>query len=460
MRGHFLGTYIDWQPNVTMSDDFQQGKNIADRVSILYPQNRSIVGPGIRSAYRYLATSFTTRPKYIKASTGSKFGTWEVPQSWELNRAKITCIQTGKTILDSEDSNLHVWSHSMPVNKIVSKSELENHMRSNPELPDAIPYVTAYYSKTWGFSIEHNKLSQMCSGDFHVSIESKLEDKYLEIMEVVIPGKSRTEVFFSTYLCHPSMVVNELIAPSLAAELIKWLENRDNLYTYRFVFLPETIGSIIYSKKFLRNSRRRILHAFNLTCLGGSDEWNVLPTKNGDTYTDVVTEFFMKNKGLLFKKHAFESRGSDERQYSNPNIMLPILSVMRSKYHCFPEYHTSLDDLRFNLIDRHQETFNFYKDLISFIELDQLLSSSELGEPFLNGIFHVDDLGGQKHKQAPEKGDLLNFLIHCDNSTFVEVMNRTQIPLDFGIKLMSLAMKHSLIYRAPIKPKMLKEVQI
>jgi aminopeptidase-like protein len=440
--------------------NFQEGIEVAKRVSILYPQNRSIVGPGIKRAFQYLASTFTSRPEYLKFRTGSTFGTWRVPQAWELHQASITCNTTGKTIITSKDSNLHVWSHSIPIDLVISRKELDNHVRTNPELPEAIPYVTAYYSSTWGFSLQHNKLLQMCSGNFHVKIESDLWDDSLEIMEVVIPGRSKTEVFFSTYLCHPSMVVNELIAPSLAAELIKWLEKRENIYTYRFVFLPETIGSVIYSKKFLRNSKRRILHAFNLTCLGGSDEWNVLPTKKGNTYTDFVTKTFMLDRGMNFTTHNFKSRGSDERQYSNPNIELPILSIMRSKYHNFPEYHTSLDDLRFNLPERHQETFDFYIDLIQFIEADQQISCKDVGEPFLNGIFRNNDLGGQKHKEAANKNDLLDFLIQCDSSSFAEIIARTEMSIELGMELLTLCLKHNLIECEPLKPKKLREMQI
>jgi aminopeptidase-like protein len=426
----------------------------------LFPQNRSIVGEGIKMGYRQLCRNFETQPVFHHVKTGTKIGDWAVPQGWQLNFFRVKCANSGKIVVSPEDTNLRVWSHSISFNGEISKSEFLKHVKCHRELNDAIPYVTAYYSNTWGFSLSQREINEMCEGPFQVEINAELKDDVLEIMEVLIPGKTSEEVFFSTYLCHPSMVVNELSGPVLASELIGAIEKSENHYSYRFVFLPETIGSICYSQRFLRGSNRRIVHAFNLNCLGGFRDWAFLGSRDGNTYTDFLVRKYLADSSPGFIEYPFSERGSDERQYCNPNINLPIVSIMRKKYHEYPEYHTHLDNLSLNIPEVYEESLKAFLDICNVIENDFHLSVTAVSEPFLNGILREKKLGGQNHNELNIGRQLCDFLIYSDGRTLAEVCNSAQLDLMEGIKLLEIALNNSLVRTKRRKIQKIRTVQI
>ncbi len=426
----------------------------------LFPQNRSIVGEGIKNGYRQLCRNFETKPTFHHVKTGTKFGDWVVPQGWQLNTFQVKCVKSGKIVVNSDDTNLRVWSHSIPFNGEISKEEFLKHVKCHGELDDAIPYVTAYYSDTWGFSLSRQEINEMCEGPFQVELDTKLQDDFLEIMEVFIPGNTSEEVFFSTYLCHPSMVVNELSGPVLASELIKTIEKSKNHYSYRFVFLPETIGSIIYSQRFLRGSKRRIIHAFNLNCLGGFRDWAFMGSRDGNTYTDFLVRKYLSDSSPGFIEYPFLERGSDERQYCNPHINLPIVSIMRKKYHEYKEYHTNLDNLSLNIADVYQESLSAFVDICNVIENDFNLFTTIYSEPFLNSILTDKRLGGQNHHESNIGRQLCNFLIYSDGRTLVEVCNLTGLDLVEGMKMLDIALKNSLVRIERRKTQRIRNLQI
>ena len=386
------------------------GRRMSTLTEELFPQNRSIVGEGIKKGYRQLCRNFETQPVFHHFKTGTKIGDWAVPQGWQLNSFQVKCVNSGKIVVSPEDTNLRVWSHSLSFNGEISKSEFLKHVKCHGELNDAIPYVTAYYSDTWGFSLSQREINEMCEGPFQVEINAELQDDVLEIMEIFIPGKTSEEVFFSTYLCHPSMVVNELSGPVVASELISAIEKSKNYYSYRFVFLPETIGSICYSHRYLRGSNRRVIHAFNLNCLGGFRDWAFMGSRDGNTYTDFLLRKYLADSSPGFIEYPFSERGSDERQYCNPNINLPIVSIMRKKYH---------------------EYFHIFVTVNS--------------EPFLNSILREKRLGGQNHTELNIGRQLCDFLIYSDGRTLAEVCNSAELDLMEGVKLLEFAINNSLV---------------
>lgn len=438
----------------------KSGFRMASLVEVLFPQNRSIVGKGIKNGYRHLSQTFESKPRFHHVRTGTKVGVWTIPQGWQLNSFKVRCLKSGNMIVRPDDTNLRVWSHSKSFHGELSKAEFLKHVRAHSELSEAIPYITAYYSDTWGFSLTRNEIDTLCEGPFQIELNTQLQDDVLEIMEILIPGKSSEEMFFSTYLCHPSMVVNELSGPVVASELISALEKSENHYSYRFVFLPETIGSIYYSQKFLRGSKRKIVHAFNLNCLGGFRDWAFLGSREGNTYTDDLVRKYLSHSKPEYIEYPFTERGSDERQYCNPRINLPIVSIMRKKYHEYEEYHTHLDNLSLNIAEVYEESLKAFIDICNIIENDYHIFTNLNSEPFLNNILEDLRLGGQNHVEANIGRQLCDFLIYSDGRTLVQICIIIGVPLLHGVKLLEIAVDNSLVRTERQKTPRIRKLQI
>lgn len=425
------------------------GKWTHEVMSELFFNARSIVGPQIKADYRQLAKGFRTKPNFISFKSGRRIESWEVPEEWKLNRAYLKCVRSEKIIVDTDECNLYLWSHSKPfVGRLDRDELLATHVKSHPVLNDAIPYITTYYEDTWGFSIPTVIVDEMCEGPFDVKVDTELKPGSLEIMEVVLPGKSKTEILFSTYLCHPSMANNELSGPVLMMALINYLEKLPRNYTYRFVMAPETIGSICYtSGRRGKILSKKNLHAFNLTCVGGSTEWSLLTSRLGDTYTDFVAKFILLNSVKAFKEYDYLSRGSDERQYCTPKIGINMVSIMRSKYYEYPEYHTNLDNLLFVTHQTLQTTFDLYKILLDSLESDGKIRTKLTHEPYLNVLLEKPELGGQLHTVKPFRRQILDFIAYSDGRSFLEILEITQIGLSEGIKVLEFLLSKQAIQK-------------
>lgn len=350
---------------------------------------RSLTGNGVRAT---LATFSQHLPGLAihEVPSGTQVLDWVVPDEWNITEAYLEGPD-GKRVIDFADSNVHVVSYSVPVDKELDLDALQEHLHSDPELPDAIPYVTSYYNKTWGFCLTQTQRNALVPGTYRAVIRSTLEPGSLTYAEWLLPGESDAEVFVSTYVCHPSLANNELSGPVVAVALAQWLQSVPNrTYTYRFVFIPETIGAITYIDRNLESLKRNVVAGFNLTCIGDEGDYSYLASRNGNTPLDRIAQRVV-SKTSQPVIYSFIDRGSDERQYCAPGVDLPLISLMRTKYGAFREYHTSLDNLEFVTPAGLQGGFELVRDCIAELESSQYLSTPIKGEPQLakRGLYHT-----------------------------------------------------------------------
>jgi len=406
------------------------GKEMHELCQELFPICRSITGNGFRQSLEILKKHIPNL-EVFEVPTGTKCFDWEVPKEWNIKDAYIVNPE-GKKICQFKQSNLHVVGYSTPVNKEIPLNELQEHLYSLPDQADAIPYVTSYYKERWGFCITQNERNKLRTGNYKVLIDSELTNGALTYGELIIPGTSKNEIFISSYLCHPSMANNELSGPVVTTYLAKWLLGRKNKYTYRIIIVPETIGSITYLSRNFEEVKERIIAGFNVTCIGDDRAYSYLPSRHGDTLSDKVVKHVLKHCHPNFISHSFLDRGSDERQYCSPGIDLPVCSVMRTKYGCYPEYHTSLDDLNLVTPTGLRGGYEVLKKSIECLELNEILRSTVICEPQLGkrGLYPTLST---KHSDSQVR-DMMNYLAYTDGDLSIldiaELINRPLWELD------------------------------
>lgn len=362
----------------------------------LFPICRSITGNGLRESLNVIKEEVPIN--IIEIPTGTKAFDWEVPKEWNIRDAYIK-DRNGNRIVDFKKSNLHVLGYSTPIKEKISKEELLNHIYTLPELPNAIPYLTSYYKERWGFCLEHNRLSELQEEEYEVCIDSDLKIGSMSIGEGYIKGKTKKEVLLSTYLCHPSMGNNELSGPIVQTLLYKWLlENKENLkYSYRFLYLPETIGSITYLSLKGEELKNNVIAGYVLTCVGDNGKFTYKKSRIGNSLADKAALNILNNLEEEYKLYDWFPGGSDERQYCSHGFNLPVGSLMRSMYGKYKEYHTSLDNFDFIPLEKLYESFDIYKKILMNIEINEKMEAVHKNcEPKLDKRGLYPTLGSQK----------------------------------------------------------------
>lgn len=357
--------------------------------------------------------------KIHSIASGSKVFDWEVPAEWEINDAFII-TPNGEKICDFKQNNLHVLNYSEGINDEISLDELQEHLYSIEDYPDAIPYVTSYYKRRWGFCIKHKDRVKLKEGKYKVFIDAKHhENGVLNYADLLIPSTqdAKDEILISSYLCHPSMANNELSSPIVATFLAKWLLGlEERKYNYRFIFAPETIGSIVYLSKHLKHLQKYTKAGFALSCIGDDNAYSLIHTPSENTLADKVALYTLKEKNN-FKEFSFLDRGGNERQFCAPLVNLPVVGVCRTRFGDYKEYHTSKDDLNFISEEGLQGGLKAMQEIIMNLEINEIYQNTVFCEPNLGkrDLYHTINTSST-NSCIPIS---CNFLAYCDGKNDV-----------------------------------------
>jgi aminopeptidase-like protein len=324
--------------------DLQEvGEELHRFAAELYPICRSITGDGIRQTLTLIQKRIPLQISEVP--TGTEVFDWTVPKEWNIRDAYIKDSR-GKKVVDFRECNLHILNYSTAIHASVLLNDLRAHLFTLPEHPDWIPYRTSYYKPEWGFCMSHNQLRGLKDGEYEVCIDASLEDGHLTYGECFLPGGSSDEVLISCHICHPSLANDNLSGLTVATALAELLSGRDLRYSYRFLFIPGTIGAITWLARN-RENVGRIRHGLVLTGIGDAGGFHYKKSRRGNAEIDQAAAHVLRHCGEPSEILEFSPYGYDERQYCSPGFNLPVGCLMRSVWGTFPEYHTSADNLDF-----------------------------------------------------------------------------------------------------------------
>lgn len=403
------------------------GKEMYHFISELYPICRSITGNGLRETLRYIQT-------YIPLSihevpTGTKVFDWTVPKEWNIRDAYIKNSK-GEKIVNYKKSNLHLVNYSIPVNRKVSLKELKEHLFSLPEHPDWIPYRTSYYKENWGFCLTHNQWLELKDEEYEVCIDSSLERGHLSYGEYYLQGRGLDEVLISSHACHPSLCNDNLSGVALTTFLAKHLTPLPLEYSYRFLFIPGTIGSIAWL--CLNESKvSRIKHGLVVACVGDPGRLTYKRSRRGDAEIDKAVIHVLKHSDRDSEIMDFVPYGYDERQFCSPAFNLPVGSLTRTPHGRFPQYHTSADNLYLVHPEYLADSFATYLSVLDVLENNKkYLNQNPKCEPQLGkrGLYRA--VGGSTEEGTHELAMLWVLNLSDGKHTLLDISERSGLPFD------------------------------
>jgi aminopeptidase-like protein len=398
----------------------------------LYPICRSITGDGVRQTLRYLQQIIPLAMHEVPS--GTPVLDWVVPQEWNIRSAYLKDPQ-GNIVVDFQDSSLHVLNYSTPIHQSIPLKDLKPHLFSLPEHPDWIPYRTSYYRENWGFCLPHAQLQTLPDGDYDVMIDATLAPGCLTYGEYVILGESSQEVLLSCHCCHPSLANDNLSGMALATFLAHTLTQASDVrplrYTYRFLFVPGTIGSITWLS-LNRGRVNQIQHGLVIAGVGDRGPLHYKKSRQGDAEIDRVVAYVLAQSGQEFAIADFSPYGYDERQYCSPGFNLPVGSLTRTPFERYPQYHTSADNLDFVCPEALAASLQMYLRVIYVLEHNRTYRNlSPYGEPQLGkrGLYGM--VGGKKTSKAEEMALLWVLNLSDGNTPLLDIATRSQ--LDFAL---------------------------
>ena len=403
------------------------GAGMFNLISDLYPICRSITGDGVRETLRIVQGMVPL--EITEVPTGTKVFDWEIPREWNIRDAYIQNLK-GEKIIDFHTLNLHVLNYSSPVNETVSLEELKKHLYTIPEMPDLVPYRTSYYAEKWGFCMSHNQMESLKDEKYKVVVDSSLSKGNLTYGEVYIKGKVPDEILFSTHICHPSLCNDNLTGIAVCANLARYVSRMDNYYSYRFLFVPGTIGAIAW---LALNEEKLHLIRYGLvtSLLGLDDVFTFKRTRTGNTTIDQIVEHVIEKETTNPEIIDFIPYGYDERQYCSPGINLNMGNLTRVPYAQYPEYHTSADNMDLISQTAIEDSLSIFIKILKLVEQDKkYLNLFPKGEPQLGKRGLYDDIGGHNDSKTIQMAMLwiLNFSdgIH----TISDIAIRSGIDID------------------------------
>lgn len=402
------------------------GKRMYALAGRLFPICRSITGEGFRKSLNILCEEVPDIKVY-EVPSGTPVFDWVVPKEWNIRGGGIYRCN-GEKVIDFEDSNLHIIGYSTPIHDIVSREKLLEHIHTQPDQPDLIPYITSYYKERWGFCMSENQKKTLTDEKYRVEIDSSFKDGSLTYGDLLIPGESEKEILITTYLCHPSMANNELSGPAVIVELMKYVQQLANRrYSYRFVINPETIGSITYLSRNLETLQKNVVAGFVLSCVGDDRTYSYIESKHGFTLADRVLQNVLRFHYPNYKHYSFLKRGSDERQYNSAGVDLPVCGFCRSKYEEYPEYHTSADNMELISPEGLLGAYEVMEKVINTLENNYHFRMNCVCEPQLGkrGLYPTIS---QKGTYGAVK-TLTNFIAYADGrSDLIDISNIINVP--------------------------------
>jgi aminopeptidase-like protein len=406
------------------------GRDLHNLVTRLYPLCRSITGDGVRQTLDIIGESISLQVHEVP--TGTPVFDWTVPREWNISDAYIK-DSSGERVVDFRASTLHVMSYSVPVAAAMTLNELRPHLYTLPEQPDLIPYRTSYYAENWGFCLSHNVLQELAEGEYEVRIDSSLIDGHLTYGEHVVPGQVEDEVLVSCHVCHPSLANDNLagiaVAVSLAQRLTTGMAGKP-WYTYRFLFIPGTIGSITWLA-FNQHRVGRIAHGLVLACAGDRGGLTYKRSRRGDAEIDQVVRHVLRRSGRPHEVEDFSPYGYDERQFCSPGFNLPVGCLTRTPHARYPEYHTSADDLDFITPEAMGDTLETCWQVFGVLERNRrYVNLNPHCEPQLGKRGLYGAIGGRSDTQEHQMAMLWVLNLSDGQHTLLDIAERSGMPFD------------------------------